>query len=163
MDEDIKKIKIKDLPVSTDLGNDDIFIKSNTIETHKIDADSIAKYISENKHLTQKFLNKTSVGSTDGLVPLNSNSKIDGTYITYGKTINTSYEGSNGKILEENLDQHLLDENAHGYNESINDIKALITELTNKLDSCINSINLLNSKIDNFNRITESQIDTLFQ
>ncbi len=116
----IKKVKIKELPQTASINDDDIFVESDTFDTYKVAADDIAKYVSENKHLTDKYAAQSSIGAANGIAPLNSNKKIDGTYITYGSSANTVYEGSSGKILEQNLDNHLLDDDAHGYNTKIN-------------------------------------------
>ena len=115
MADEIKKVKIKDLPQTTSINDDDIFVESDSLETYKVTADDIAKYVSTNENLTGKYIAKTAIGAANGVAPLNSNKKINGTYITYGTTSNTAYEGSVGKVLEENLDNHLTDENAHGY------------------------------------------------
>ena len=139
MADEIKKVKIKDLPQTTSINDDDIFVESDSLETYKVTADDIAKYVSTNENLTGKYIAKTAIGATNGVAPLNSNKKINGTYITYGTTSNTAYEGSSGKILETNLDNHLTDEDAHGYNTKINNeiVRAKNAEnslSTNKLD-----------------------------
>lgn len=121
MDE-VKKIKIKELPQTTTIDNDDIFVESNLLETYKVSANDIAKYVSENDNLTNKYVTKPMIGAANGVAPLDSDKKIGGSYITYGKTSNTAYEGANGKILEENLDNHLTDEDAHGYKSRLDDI-----------------------------------------
>ena len=108
--DEIKKVKIKDLPQTTSINDEDIFIESDSLETYKVTASDVAKYISTNENLTGKYIAKTAIGATNGIAPLNSNKKINGTYITYGTTSNTAYEGSNGKTLETNLDNHILDE-----------------------------------------------------
>ena len=110
MADEIKKVKIKDLPQTTSINDEDIFIESDSLETYKVTASDVAKYISTNENLTGKYIAKTAIGATNGIAPLNSNKKINGTYITYGTTSNTAYEGSNGKTLETNLDNHILDE-----------------------------------------------------
>ena len=110
MADEIKKVKIKDLPQTTSINDDDIFVESDSLETYKVTADDIAKYVSTNENLTGKYIAKTAIGAVNGVAPLNSNKKINGTYITYGTTSNTAYEGSNGKTLETNLDNHILDE-----------------------------------------------------
>ena len=115
MADEIKKVKIKELPQTTSINDDDIFVESDSIETYKVTASDIAKYVSTNENLTGKYIAKTAIGATNGVAPLNSDKKINGTYITYGTTSNTAYEGSNGKVLEENLDNHLTDTDAHGY------------------------------------------------
>ena len=121
-DQTIKKVKIKELPHTTSINDDDIFIESDSVETYKVTADDIAKYVSTNENLVNKYIEQIAIGATNGIAPLNSDKKIDGGYITYGVTSNTAYEGSAGKTLEENLDNHLLDEDAHGYATRLNDI-----------------------------------------
>lgn len=111
MADEIKKVKIKELPQTTSINDDDIFVESDSLETYKVTADDIAKYVSTNENLTGKYIAKIAIGATNGVAPLNSDKKINGTYITYGTTSNTAYEGSNGKTLETNLDNHILDEN----------------------------------------------------
>ena len=133
--DEIKKVKIKDLPQTTSINDDDIFVESDSLETYKVTASDIAKYVSTNENLTGKYIEKTAIGATNGVAPLNSDTKIDGTYITYGTTSNTAYEGSNGKVLEENLDNHLTDENAHGYNTKINEEITRATSAESNLDT----------------------------
>ena len=135
MADEIKKVKIKDLPQTTSINDDDIFVESDSLETYKVTASDIAKYVSTNENLTGKYIAKTAIGATNGVAPLNSNKKINGTYITYGTTSNTAYEGSNGKILETNLDNHLTDEDAHGYNTKINEEITRATSAESNLDT----------------------------
>ena len=135
MADEIKKIKIKELPQTTSIGDDDIFVESDTLETYKVSADDIAKYISTNEHLTKKYIPLDSKGVANGVVPLNSDQKIEGSYIIYGTTSNTAYEGSKGKILEQNLDNHLTDEDAHGYHTKMNEEITRATNAENSLDS----------------------------
>ena len=135
MADEIKKVKIKDLPQTTSINDDDIFVESDSLETYKVTADDIAKYVSTNENLTGKYIAKTAIGATNGVAPLNSNKKINGTYITYGTTSNTAYEGSSGKILETNLDNHLTDEDAHGYNTRINNEIARAKNAENSLST----------------------------
>lgn len=47
MSEEIKKIKISDLPTSSSVNDEDIFIKSDNIETSKIAAGDIAEYVTK--------------------------------------------------------------------------------------------------------------------
>lgn len=116
---EIKKVKIKELPQATSINDDDIFVESDTLETYKVTANDIARYVSRNKHLANRYVPLDSKGTANGVAPLNQNKKVDGKYITYGSSANTAYEGSAGKILEQNLDNHLLDDDAHGYNTKI--------------------------------------------
>ena len=134
MADEIKKVKIKDLPQTTSINDDDIFVESDSLETYKVTASDIAKYVSTNENLTGKYIAKTAIGATNGVAPLNSDKKINGTYVTYGTTSNTAYEGSNGKVLEENLDNHLTDENAHGYATKLDNMYTK-SEVDNKFSS----------------------------
>ena len=45
MADEIKQIKIKELPQTTTINNDDIFIVSDSVETYKVTADDIANYV----------------------------------------------------------------------------------------------------------------------
>ena len=132
--DEIKKVKIKDLPQTTSINDNDIFVESDSLETYKVTASDIAKYVSTNENLTGKYIAKTAIGATNGVAPLNSDKKINGTYVTYGTTSNTAYEGSNGKVLEENLDNHLTDENAHGYATKLDNMYTK-SEVDNKFSS----------------------------
>ena len=134
MADEIKKVKIKELPQTTSINDDDIFVESDSLETYKVTADDIAKYVSTNENLTGKYIAKTAIGAANGVAPLNSNKKINGTYITYGTTSNTAYEGSAGKVLEENLDNHLTDTDAHGYATRLDNMYTK-SEVDNKFSS----------------------------
>lgn len=118
----IKKIQIKKLPSKDSIVDDDLYIIDNGIVTYKITANDIAKYISTNQHITDNYINKNLIGVSNGITPLNVDERIDGKYIIYGNTASTAYEGSAGKILEENLDNHLTDENAHGYGSRLDNM-----------------------------------------
>lgn len=115
-----EKVKIKDLPNKTSIADTDIFVESDEVNTYKITSDDIAKYISQAEHLTNKYVSIDSKGEKNGVAPLSENGKIPGKHITYGDVSNTAYEGSSGKILEKNLDNHLIDEDAHGYKTKLN-------------------------------------------
>ncbi len=134
MADEIKKVKIKDLPQTTSIGDDDIFVESDSLETYKVTANDIAKYASTNENFTNKYVAKTAIGVANGVAPLNLDKKIDGTYITYGTTSNTAYEGSSGKVLEENLDNHLTDTDAHGYATRLDNMYTK-NEVDNKLST----------------------------
>lgn len=111
---EIKKIKFKELPQKSETNNSDVFAISDGICTYKIHANDIAKYMRSNDNLNSYFVHQDSIGIADGVTPLNENTKIEGSYITYGILPGTSYEGSAGKILEQNIDSHLVDVNPHG-------------------------------------------------
>lgn len=166
MADEIKKVKIKDLPQTTSIGDDDIFVESDSLETYKVVADDIAKYVSTNKHLTNKYIPLDSKGVANGVAPLNSNKKINGTYITYGKASNTAYEGINGKTLETNLDNHLTDADAHGYETKINNettrAKAaestLTTKINKKLETSLKGVANGLAELDENGKVPSSQL-----
>ena len=124
-----EKVKIKDLPSKESVLETDIFVESDKVNTYKVTADDIAKYVSESDKIKSKYVVQSSIGAKSGIVPLNSDKKIDGSYIQYGTTSSTAYEGSAGKILETNLDNHLTDEDAHGYNSKLNTLKGSVNGL----------------------------------
>ena len=104
MSDKIQKIKIDELPSSESIRDEDVFIESNGLETYKVAADDVAKYVSQNEHMTEKYVQSDLIGESDGIAPLNSSQKINGKYITYGTDANTAYEGSSGKMLEQSLE-----------------------------------------------------------
>lgn len=118
----ITKIQIKQLPPKSSVDNTDILIIDSGIITYRITADDIAEFISTNEHLVKEYILNKSIGEANGVTPLNSNKKINGEYITYGNSSSTAYEGSAGKTLEENLDNHLTDADAHGYASRLDNI-----------------------------------------
>lgn len=129
----IEKVKIKELPQSNSINDNDMFVKSDGLETYKVTAGDIVLYIIQNEHLLNTYVKKSEIGIADGIAPLNSDSKINGVYITYGNAANTAYEGSSGKILEENMDNHLIDPDAHGYGTQLENIYSKL-EVDEKLD-----------------------------
>ena len=123
-EEIITKVQIKQLPPKSSVDDTNLFIVDDGITTYQVTTDDIAEYISTNEHVVKKYILNKSIGEANGVAPLNSDTKINGEYITYGNSSSTAYEGSAGKILEENLDNHLTDVDAHGYNTKIdNEIK----------------------------------------
>lgn len=134
MADEIKKIQIKNLPQKSSVGDENLIVIDDKITTYKITADDIANYVSTNAHISGAYVAIKVIGVADGIVPLNSSKKIDGKYITYGNTSSTAYEGSAGKILEENLDNHLTDEDAHGYATRLDDMYTK-SEVDNKFSS----------------------------
>lgn len=144
----IKKIQIKQLPPKSSVDNTDLFIIDDGITTYQITTDDIAEYISTNGHLEKKYILNKSIGEANGVVPLNSNKKINGEYITYGNSSSTVYEGSAGKVLEENLDNHLTDADAHGYN----------TKIDNEIKRAKDAETSHSTNISNPHKVTKSQI-----
>lgn len=119
----VEKVKIKDLPSKDSVLKTDIFVESDTENTYKVTAEDIATFVIGSDVLKNTYVDKSTVGTNGGIVPLNSNGKIEGSYIQYGNVANTAYEGSSGKILETNLDNHLTDKDAHGFNSKLNTLK----------------------------------------
>lgn len=144
----IKKIQIKQLPPKSSVDNTDLFIIDDGITTYQVTTDDIAEYISTNGHLEKKYILNKSIGEANGVVPLNSNKKINGEYITYGNSSSTVYEGSAGKVLEENLDNHLTDADAHGYN----------TKIDNEIKRAKDAETSHSTNISNPHKVTKSQI-----
>lgn len=144
----IKKIQIKQLPPKSSVDSTDLFIIDDGITTYQVTTDDIAEYISTNEHLIKKYILNKSIGEANGVAPLNSDTKINGEYITYGNSSSTAYEGSAGKILEENLDNHLTDADAHGYNTKIdNEIKRAKEAETAHLNNTSNPHKVTKSQI----------------
>lgn len=144
----IKKIQIKQLPPKSSVDNTDLFIIDDGITTYRVTTDDIAEYISTNAHLEKNYILNKSIGEANGVVPLNSNKKINGEYITYGNSSSTVYEGSAGKVLEENLDNHLTDTDAHGYN----------TKLDNEIKRAKEAETSHGTNTSNPHKVTKSQI-----
>ena len=144
----IKKIQIKQLPSKPSIVNEDYLIIDDGVTTSKSTADSLADFVVKNQHTKAEYISRKSIGEANGVTPLNSNKKIDGKYVTYGTTASTSYEGSAGKILEQNLDNHLVDSDAHGYNTKIN----------NEIDRAKKAEATHSTNTSNPHKVTKTQI-----
>lgn len=114
-----EKIKIKDLPSKDAILSSDILVESDKENTYKITMNDVVSYASESDIFKNTYILNEVINNPNGVVGLDLNSKIDGTFVSYGDTKNTAYEGSSGKILEQNIDNHLLDSDAHGYSTKI--------------------------------------------
>lgn len=114
-----EKVRIKDLPSKSKILGSDILVESDKESTYKITIDDVILYASDSDIFKNTYILNEMLNKPNGIVGLDLNSKIDGTFILYGDTKNTAYEGSSGKILEQNVDNHLLDSNAHGYSTKI--------------------------------------------
>lgn len=117
-----EKVKIKDLPSKDHVLGSDILVESDKQNTYKITVDDVASYISDSELFETTYILKDLINKPNGVVGLDSNSKINGSFVPYGTENNTAYEGSSGKVLEKNLDNHLLDDNAHGYKTKIDNL-----------------------------------------
>ena len=101
--------KLKNLPETSSITDDDIMVGENTAETHKIRFSALINFIRNNNVIKNAFVQKEDAGTANGYVPLNSNSKIDSQYLSVGKTAGTIYDGGNGAILETSLSSHKND------------------------------------------------------
>lgn len=162
----ITKVQIKQLPPKSSVDDTNLFIVDDGVITYQITADDIAEYISTNEHLVKKYILNKSIGEANGVAPLNSDKKINGEYITYGNSSSTAYEGSAGKILEENLDNHLTDADAHGYNAKIdNEIKrakeaetTLSAEINKRLETSLKGTTNGLAELDENGKVPSSQL-----
>lgn len=114
-----EKVRIKDLPSKSKILGSDILVESDKENTYKVTMDDVVSYASDSDIFKNTYVLSEMINKPNGIVGLDLNNKIDGTFILYGDTKNTAYEGSSGKILEQNIDNHLLDSNAHGYSTKI--------------------------------------------
>lgn len=104
-----EKIKIKDLPLKESILDTDIFLESNSAETFKVTAKSIAEYVNQNMPAGGTYLQRSELGQANGVAPLDDNGKIDGSCLPYGTTDSTVYSGLSGFVLEGNLNTHISD------------------------------------------------------
>lgn len=114
-----EKVRIKDLPSKSKILGSDILVESDKENTYKVTMDDVVSYASDSDIFKNTYVLNEMLNKPNGIVGLDLNNKIDGTFILYGDTKNTAYEGSSGKVLEQNVDNHLLDSNAHGYSTKI--------------------------------------------
>lgn len=110
-----EKVRIKDLPSKSKILGSDILVESDKENTYKVTMDDVVSYASDSDIFKNTYVLSEMINKPNGIVGLDLNNKIDGTFVLYGDTKNTAYEGSSGKILEQNVDNHLLDSDAHGY------------------------------------------------
>lgn len=101
--------RLKNLPETSSIADDDIMVGENTTETHKIRFSALINFIRNHSIIKNAFVQKDDAGTANGYVPLNSNSKIDSQYLSFGKTAGTIYDGGNGATLETSLSSHKND------------------------------------------------------
>ncbi len=154
MSDGIKKIKIKDLPQTTSISDSDIFIESNNLETYKVTADDIAKYISNNKNITEKY---TVTKQQLGLENVNNTSDVNKPISTAQQNALDLKANSNSPIFtgvpqaptapadtntpqiattaftNKALSNHNISSTAH------DDIRTLISNLTTRLNALADS------------------------
>ncbi|MDE7354999.1 MAG: hypothetical protein K2O06_18425 [Acetatifactor sp.] len=143
MANEIKKVKIKELPHSDEIHDDDLFVESDGLHTYHVTAHEIAAYVAGNRTMEEQFIPQSRIGVPEGIVPFNAEKKIDGSHIIYGNRSNTAFEGSKGEQLEQALDSHLNDSNAHGFDR----LEKELGELRDSLGSLSEHQNRVSSEI----------------
>ena len=121
-----KTIKIKELPEISTINDTDIFIIEDLKTTHKITGANLIKYIRNHTQIDNYFAHQEDINSANGIAPLDANKKVPSANINFGTTSGTVYEGSRGKTVETNIDNHLTDSDAHGHTTLINGLKAAL-------------------------------------
>lgn len=105
----LNTIPIKNLKTKTSVNDSDILVIEDDTTTYKIKASDLLEYIKET--IKDTFIQLTQKGIADGVAPLDSNLKIDSSYLQFGETANKIYDGAKGKTLEETLTMHKIDKN----------------------------------------------------
>lgn len=105
--------KIIDLPEIESLQDSDIILQDDGSTTHKVKLSTLIQYIKHHLEISDYYAHQSTIDEIDGIAPLDSNRKIPSENILFGKSNGTVYEGSDGKVLEENLDNHILDSAKH--------------------------------------------------
>ena len=113
------RIKINELPETTLIEDNDIFIIENDTTTQKVSLGSLINYIKEHEEIVEYFVKQSAVDSENGVAPLDSNKKIPSANLPFGSTENTVYNGALGQALSDNLSLHLSDTaNPHAVTKS---------------------------------------------
>ncbi len=108
----LNTIPIKNLKSKTSVNDSDILVIEDDTTTYKIEASDLLKYIRDT--VKDTFVQLSQKGAVDGVVPLDSNLKIDPSYLQFGETTNKIYDGKKGKTLENSINTHKSDtENPH--------------------------------------------------
>ena len=97
------RIKINELPETTLIEDNDIFIIENDTTTQKISLGSLINYIKEHEEIAEHFVKQSAVDSENGVAPLDSSRKIPSANLPFGSTENTVYDGALGQALSDNL------------------------------------------------------------
>lgn len=104
--EELRFTKIHELPAISDINDNDIFIIENTTATYKISGTAMIQYIKNHHEIKNYYVQSADVGLENGIVPLDSNKKIDSVYLMFGKTAGKIYDGADGSLLEKQLEDH---------------------------------------------------------
>ena len=114
----IKEIQIHQLPEVDKINNEDVFVIEEGTTTYKITGQTLINYIKTHSDIKNIYIDKDLIGTNNGIAPINADGKIDSQYISYGNVSGTAYEGSSGKLLEDELTAHKQDSsNPHGVNK----------------------------------------------
>lgn len=100
-------IPIKNLRSKSSVNDSDILVIEDDTTTYKTKASDVLDYTRES--VKDTFVQLSQKGIADGVVPLDSNTKIDPTYLSFGETANTIYDGKKGKDLETLITTHKAD------------------------------------------------------
>lgn len=110
---DVKTIRINELPEATTINENDIFLIEDGFTTRKITGADLLSSIKNYTDTNGNYIKSSSIGVANGIAPLNNNKKIASTYLPFGTTANTIYDGAKGKTLETSLESHLNDTDIH--------------------------------------------------
>ena len=102
-------IPIKSLKSKSSVNDSDILVIEDETTTYKTKASDLLDYTRES--VKDTFVQLSQKGVADGVVPLDSNSKIDPTYLSFGETTGKIYDGKKGKDLETAIVNHKADTN----------------------------------------------------
>ena len=105
--------KLIDLPEIESLQDSDIILQDDGFITHKVKLSTLIQYIKYHLEISDYYAHQSTIDEADGIAPLDFNRKLPSDNIPFGKESKTVYEGSDGKVLEENLDNHILDSTKH--------------------------------------------------
>ena len=102
-------IPIKSLKSKSSVNDSDILVIEDETTTYKTKASDLLDYTRES--VKDTFVQLSQKGVADGVVPLDSNSKIDPTYLSFGETAGKIYDGKKGKDLETAIANHKANTN----------------------------------------------------
>lgn len=134
--EELRFTKIKQLPAISDINDNDIFIIENNTATYKISGSAIIQYIKNHPDIKNTYIESSDIGIENGIVPLDSNKKIDSVYLVFGKTAGKIYDGADGALLEQQLNDHANDS---GNPHQVNKTQVGLDQVENKSSEIIRS------------------------
>ena len=102
-------IPIKSLKSKSSVNDSDILVIEDETTTYKTKASDLLEYAREG--VKDTFVQLSQKGIADGVVPLDSNAKIDSSYLSFGETSGKIYDGKKGKDLETAIAAHKADTN----------------------------------------------------